>query len=300
MIQVNRCPSTEVHAAHAGCRSRASRGTSSRTRATGLLVALATAAGALTLAPAAGAITYGEKDGATHQNVGALIAEGRQGVVERLCSGTLISPRVFLTAAHCTAHLEARGIAADEVWVSFDVDVDPVTASTTLHRGRWVTNPRFSQRQSDAADLAVIVFEQDLAPTPAALPRAGLLDDMKAAHTLNAQRFTAVGYGAQQPEIGGGPPRFASDGERWRAVSSFNALSATWLRLLQTASTGDGGTCFGDSGGPNFLGTGTETVPGTLMAIVSTGDMMCLATSTNYRLDSAPARDFLQHYVNLP
>ena len=60
-------------------------------------------------------------------------------------------------------------------------------------------------------------------------------------------------------------------------------------------STGDGGTCYGDSGGPNFLGTST-----TLAAITITGDYVCRATNVTYRLDTASARDFLDEYVALP
>jgi hypothetical protein len=62
---------------------------------------------------------------------------------------------------------------------------------------------------------------------------------------------------------------------------------------------GDGGTCYGDSGGPNFLGAGaTETtiVAGTTI----TGDSMCRATNVNYRMDTPSARAFLGQYVPLP
>jgi len=62
---------------------------------------------------------------------------------------------------------------------------------------------------------------------------------------------------------------------------------------------GDGGTCYGDSGGPNFLGAGaTET--NTLAATTITGDFMCRATNVVYRLDTESARSFLGQYVDLP
>jgi secreted trypsin-like serine protease len=267
---------------------------------TKLKLAAAGVLAALTAATSAYAITYGQPDGTAHPNVGAVIAEWRTpGVKEQLCSGTLIAPRVFLTAGHCTAFLESLGIPNNQIWVSFDVDIDPITASTTLHQGTWVTNPNFNQRQSDSGDLAVIRFKRDLPPTPAALPRARLFDQMKAAGTLNGQRFTAVGYGVHEPEIGGGPPEFPFDGERWRSVSEFNALNNAWLRLSQNDATSDGGTCFGDSGGPNFLGAGrTET--NIVASVTVTGDAMCLATNVTYRLDTASARGFLGQYVPLP
>jgi hypothetical protein len=58
---------------------------------------------------------------------------------------------------------------------------------------------------------------------------------------------------------------------------------------------GDGGTCYGDSGGPNFLGT-TDI----LAATTITGDSVCRATNVTYRLDTAPARAFLGQLVTLP
>ena len=60
-------------------------------------------------------------------------------------------------------------------------------------------------------------------------------------------------------------------------------------------ATGNGGTCYGDSGGPNFLGT-----TGVVAAITITGDAVCRATNVDYRLDTASARAFLDDYVALP
>ena len=58
------------------------------------------------------AITYGVSDGTTHPNVGALLVLWPSGARAQICSGTLISPTVFLTAAHCTSWMEAQVAAA--------------------------------------------------------------------------------------------------------------------------------------------------------------------------------------------
>ena len=62
-------------------------------------------------------------------------------------------------------------------------------------------------------------------------------------------------------------------------------------------STGSGGTCFGDSGGPHFLGGATSNL---LVSITVIGDAMCRATDKTYRLDTASARAFLDDFVTLP
>jgi len=261
----------------------------------------------------AGAITFGVLDGNDHPNVGALIAEWRTpGVKEEFCSGTLIAPTIFLTASHCTAGLQARGIADHDVWVSFDTDIgDPVGAGTTLIRGSMHTNPEFgfsgSGGFSDPHDIAVIALDVAAATvypgiTPALLPTLGLFDQSVNKNGLRGQKFTAVGYGVHEPQPGTGPlpETFPFDGKRWNAVSEFRALNASWLRLSQNSATGDGGTCFGDSGGPNFIGSGA-TESDVLAGITVTGDSVCLATNVVYRLDTASARGFLATFgVPLP
>jgi hypothetical protein len=78
------------------------------------------------------------------------------------------------------------------------------------------------------------------------------------------------------------------------AFSSFNSLNRGYIRLSQNPSTGNGGTCFGDSGGPNFLAVNSQQI---LAAITITGDTVCRSTNVDYRLDTASAQAFLA-YVN--
>lgn len=79
------------------------------------------------------------------------------------------------------------------------------------------------------------------------------------------------------------------------ATGTLNAINPAWLRVSMNAATDDGGTCYGDSGGPNFLGT-TDIVA----AITVTGDAVCRATNVVYRLDTPAAQDFLRQFVTLP
>lgn len=241
----------------------------------------------LSLAAPAFAITYGEPDGGDHPNVGALIRENPDGTREIWCSGTLISPTVFLTAAHCVDDVETLGWTA---YVTFDQEW---TSKSKLYSGTIYLHPDYTYRQNDPNDVAVIVFSQAIKGiTPASLPSEGLLDRL----SLKGQKFTAVGYGVHE---GGGPFGFPSGNDRWQSVSSFNSLTSAWLRLSQNPATGDGGTCYGDSGGPNFLGSGANETS-IIASLTVTGDRFCKALNSTYRLDTEAARSFLGAFVTLP
>jgi hypothetical protein len=244
----------------------------------------------LLLAGTAAAITFGQPDGFDghpHLNVGAVVIEDRA-----LCSGTLIAPRVLVTAAHCALNFPN----ASPVAVTFDPQAS--RTGSTFIPGVLIPNPAYDQRQSDPGDIAVVLL--DKAPegiTPALLPTLGLLDELVNLKILQGQIFTNVGYGQVREVKTGGPSTLGGFGTRMVSSSSFDALNKAWLRLSQNPATQDGGTCFGDSGGPNFLG---GTASNTMVAITITGDAVCRATNVVYRLDTQSARDFLAPYVQLP
>ncbi|MES2318169.1 MAG: trypsin-like serine protease [Pseudomonadota bacterium] len=238
------------------------------------------------------AITNGQLDGNKHPAVGALVDYDSRGTAYAFCTGTLISTTVMLTAAHCNP-------GVPQVKVTFASDVRNPAA--TMYTGRYIAHANYKQSQSDPHDIAVIVFDRAVTGiVPAKLPTLGLFDTLKSNGSLAATRYTAVGYGGQERSFDGqGKPYIAYEDTREWAVSSFNALNPAWLRLSQNAATGDSGTCFGDSGGPNFIGSGdgeTKTIAGTTI----TGDTQCVQSNVIYRLDSVSARTFLKDYVKLP
>jgi hypothetical protein len=240
----------------------------------------------LAFAAPADAITNGTPDGNGHPEVGALLApQAYSDGTWETCSGTLISSTVFLTAAHCD-----QGVS--RVAVTFDSSYDAATGTT--YWGTWHADPNYNQAQSDPQDVAVVVFDKPVKGiTPARLPRADSLSDLSL-----GTRFTAVGYGAQAVTIDRGPDFHYAD-IRYVATGGLEALNPSWLRISMNPARGDGGTCYGDSGGPNFLGAGageTNIVAGTTI----TGDFMCRATNVDYRMDTASARAFLGQYVTLP
>jgi hypothetical protein len=241
---------------------------------------------ALALAAPAGAITYGTPDGNRHPQVGALLApQAYTDGTWAACSGTLIAPTVFLTAAHCD-------LEVDRVAVTFDTTYDPTTG--TEYWGTWHADPNYTQAQNDPHDIAVVVLDQPVTGiTPAQLPAAGSLDDLRV-----GTRFTSVGYGAQSVTIDHGPSFHYAD-VRYVATGTLLAVNPSWLWISMNPARGDGGTCYGDSGGPNFLGAG-ESETNIVAAITITGDAMCRATNVDYRLDTPSARAFLSQYVTLP
>ena len=91
----------------------------------------------LAVVPMARAITFGQPDGNGHPNVGAMIVE-ESGVLYFYCSGVLIAPDVFLTAAHCTYFAAAYGADPHDVWVTFDPVYDE---DATLHPGTYDSTP---------------------------------------------------------------------------------------------------------------------------------------------------------------
>jgi len=254
--------------------------------------------------PSSHAITYGFVDSnGTYSNAGAFIVKSpTTGQIFPICSGTLITPNVFLTASHCTSYFSQELAPIGwTAYVSFDgsIPFGDLTSNTTKLVGvsAVVTNPNFNQRQSDSGDIGAMILDSNVqGVTPATLPTCGLLDQLRAQNGLKTAVFTAVGYGIQNRVVGGGVPFFQdlNPVPRMFAFSSFNALSPGYLRLSQNPSTGNGGTCFGDSGGPDFFTVNDQQV---LVAITITGDSVCRSTNVDYRLDTASAQAFFA-YVN--
>src|SRR3954466_9981371 len=109
---------------------------------------LAAVVASLAVAASAGAITFGSADGSGHPNVGGLVAaQAYSDGTWIYCSGTLISPTVFLTAAHCEEGARVR--------VSFS---SAYKDGDQTYTGTWHGDPAYNQSQSDPHDIAVVVF----------------------------------------------------------------------------------------------------------------------------------------------
>jgi len=256
-----------------------------------LVVTLAGIAALLVGALPAQGITYGHLDGDRHPSVGSLVVPDGHGGWFQVCSGALIAPKIYLTAAHCVQGANPN---------IFSVTFDPVISknSTVVHGVAHYDPRAYASGESKPHDIAVIVLDHAVNLPLVQLPPAGLLDRMRADHELKDATFTAVGYGTRRVTQQGGPQSILDNSNRRYVFQSFETLQGTqWLKLDMNPATGSGGTCYGDSGGPHFLGGLDSNLE---VALTVTGDATCKSTDIDFRLDTQAARSFLQDYVTLP
>jgi hypothetical protein len=267
------------------------------------LIAVVGVVASLNIVVAAHAVAFGEDDNGRHPFVGSLVYELRDGQRVQGCSGTLVSPTVFVTAGHCLFGVEASG---QPVWATFDDVIDSdangiVDANVTLHSGTPHVHPEFGGpglggNASDPHDLGVFVLGSGVsAPAYGQLPTERLLDTVDKRTT----RFTAVGYGAVRDDKTGAFHSLAPGTRRKMVTQGFHSLTNAWITLSMNPSTGSGGTCVGDSGGPHFLGAGTSETR-IVASVTVTGDRFCRAMDKTYRLDTRQSRSFLDDFVTVP
>jgi hypothetical protein len=244
-------------------------------------------------------IVNGEPTGSAYPSVGALVFDWWEplGVIngdDQWCTGSLISPTVFLTAAHCVVGPDTP--SGTQFYVSFAPDLLVRNAKFIKATG-YTFDPLYGHDQANLHDLAVIFLPTSATKgmTPLQLPAAGELDRLAAQGALSKTLFVNVGYGTSANRTG--VPSLFWDGKRNVSKSEFMGLQPTWLGLLMNeAATGQGGDCYGDSGGPKFL----DGNPNKIYATVTTGDYWCRATTWDWRLDTPEARAFLGRFVALP
>ena len=262
--------------------------------------------GILTLAlfvPQAAAVHNGQVDANnTYSNVGTWVGQLPGAPPFVFCSGTLIHPRVLLTAGHATYFIEQNPWVIPLSRVSFGTDAfDPrtwheVEAVITHPDYRAPTDPsNFGTNNPHMSDVGVIILKEPVYNVRLAeLPYEGFLDDVKAADLLRGPRrdgepFTVAGYGTSldwpPPEIV--PP----DGLRRFAETEYLGLTKSWLFTLTNPATGNGGTGYGDSGGPTFWLAPDGTL--VLVAVISRGDPYGLATNIAWRVDIPETLDFI-------
>ena len=253
------------------------------------LLPLIVVAAAAALAPAAFPIVNGTPDGNAHPYVG-ITASGNS-----LCSGTLISPKVFVTAGHCTAAFAATG---RPTFVAFDLaNGESVYTTGTPHTmpGFFDVPPKgVGLPGSLGNDLGVIVLDEPIVLAAyGQLPSAGFLGTPAS----RSATYTLVGYGAQDWVSGQGGRFPIFTFERTRASSKLvnvaNAYGDQFARFSTNQGDGRGGTGPSDSGGPALVGDGP-----TIAAVGSHGPSAFASGEIYFtRLDTENALAFIRQFL---
>ena len=246
------------------------------------------------------------------------------------CSGTLLSATIVLTAGHCTFGV---GDGGGDMWVSFLPTSDysmllgsgtfltnaaryaqwseALDASTTWYEGTAYPHPQYDDNLFFLFDAGIVVLSEPVPESvvPASaygqLPEEGYLDDF-IGNKKAGSRFTPVGYGMEdtQPwwtDMGGDTRMNASVMLiNTRGVFGIDALARklgipnpSVVFSNNNGAAHQGGTCFGDSGGPVFDGASNLVV-----AVTSFGmNGNCGGTGGAYRIDQTDDLEFIDSYL---
>lgn len=186
------------------------------------------------------------------------------------CTGTLIAPRLVLTAAHCITDTPF----GSNLEVLFGSDAASPAASF-----RRVTevqlHPAYAAGNA-LADLALLILEESATAAPVPLNTAPL----DAAWVGRSVRL--VGFG--QTQASGSLP-----GGKRTGTATISEVGSSQFRVVPGPSL----SCHGDSGGP-LLGPGGGGE--VLIGVTAKGDPGCAAYGLNVRVDAFTA-DFLAPWI---
>jgi hypothetical protein len=256
------------------------------------------------VASPASAVTDGTLDGNQHPYVGLMTAYDAEGDYLWRCSGTLISPTVFVTAGHCTFGASYAVVYFDTGPIIPDPDFTLDTRSCEGIEGypcgggvtgEVFTSPQYDDNAFYLNDVGVVVLDEPvILDEYGVLPEAGALNGLKPGASTT---FTSVGYGLQESY---------PDAAAWKDVAiRVRMVAHPHLLQINRGIVGDyalllsnnahtGGTCFGDSGGPNFIDD-TNVLAG----VTSFGlNPTCGGTGGVYRLDQADDLAWIESFLD--
>jgi V8-like Glu-specific endopeptidase len=253
----------------------------------------------------ASAISDGTPDGEGHPYVVLIIMDVAGSPAYR-CSGTLISPTVVLTAGHCTSNYPDGQYTGVRIFYESDVQNGNNTypyagGPNSIEASAWHTHPLFETAPFFYHDVGVVILSEPLVLSEyGKLPAVDQLDVLKTKRGKQDVTFTAVGYGLQEsfPDAAS----WKENNVKIRMVAHPKLIQINVpgyvgdFSLLLSNNAHTGGTCFGDSGGPNFLGN-SNVVAG-VTSFGKNGN--CAGTGGVFRMDRQNVLDFVTPFLTGP
>ncbi|HYV67218.1 MAG TPA: trypsin-like serine protease [Myxococcales bacterium] len=239
-------------------------------------------------------ITNGNVDGNAHPAVVMIVMDvGGQPAFR--CSGTFIAPKVVLTAGHCAG--EPGEFSGVRVFTESDVQSGnnnfPFPGPNTIEAVAWTAHPQFTEAQFFLHDVGVIQLGKAFKlPAGAQFGQLPAVSQLESLQPSAATTFTAVGYGVQRIN----PAQVVAELIRMNASPHLIQIDTGFtgsFSLLLSNNASTGGTCFGDSGGPNFLGTSNVIAGVTSFALNGS----CGGTGGVFRLDRQDVLDFVRSFL---
>jgi hypothetical protein len=273
-------------------------------------IALAAVASLLGTQPAR-AVTGSYHPDPMHTYVGLAVFYDQNGEFSHRCSGSLLAPRIFLTAGHCTDDAEDLSYARIYFHQFAGTHFDPVTQHDPVTgypdeciagdplcvTGHELHDYGFDNFAGfpNTRDAGIIVLDAAIpfATGFASLAAPDSLSQLAIKRGIQDTSFIVSGYGVSDNWPTTKP--VLSFRERLMATTKLQNLRNIWtggfnIQISSAQGNDRGGICSGDSGGP-VLWNGSDIIAG----VTSFGKHeQCLGNGYAYRVDQQELIDWIR------